>query len=420
MEMYCPKGRVGGNIEAPASKSYAQRAVAAALLCGGTSVLRKMELCDDTAAAMSVAEGLGAVVSSVANNEYTITGGIRDGRLVPRDRVLNIGESGLSARMFTPIASLCRVPVTIEGEGSIMKRPVGMMTGPLESLGVKISTAGGFLPVTVEGPLCGGRAEVDGALSSQFITGLLMALPMAENDTVLSVENAASRPYLDMTIDLLAKFGIEIINRQYREFHIRARQKYIPGTYDIEGDWSGASCLLVAGAIAGGITVGNLDPDSCQADVAILEALRRAGARVEVARGAVTVSGEDLTGFQFDATDCPDLFPALVALAAACEGTTILKGTSRLRHKESDRATALQQEFGKMGIRIGLPRSDIMTVEGGMIRSTVVSSHNDHRIAMAAGIAGLRSAEGITVEDAGAVKKSYPGFWDALFSIRLG
>ncbi|MCD8072487.1 MAG: 3-phosphoshikimate 1-carboxyvinyltransferase [Alistipes sp.] len=420
MELFCPKGRLGGKIKAPASKSYAQRGIAAALLSEGTSVVRNMELCNDTAAALDVAAGLGARITATGQNRYTVEGGSRAGRLVPRERVVSIGESGLSARMFTPIASLCTAPVTITGEGSILKRPLGMMTAPLESLGVRICSKEGFLPVTVEGPPCGGEAVVDGSMSSQFLTGLLMALPLAARDTVLTVENATSRPYLDMTLDILQKFGIEITNREHRRFEIPGGQKYRPRTYEVEGDWSGASCLLVAGAIAGCVTIGNIDAESCQADVAILDALRRAGARVEIGETSVTVCEGELTGFRFDATDCPDLFPALVTLAACCRGKTVLKGTSRLKHKESDRAAALKQEFGKMGIPIDITVNDTMTVEGGRIRSAAVSSHNDHRIAMAAAVAALRSEEGIAISGADAVNKSYPGFWQDLESLRIG
>lgn len=378
-----------------------------------------MELCDDIRAALDVASRLGAQVIISGHEQYTLTGGITGGRLESQDSIVNIGESGLSARMFTPIAALSHSPVTITGKGSILKRPVDMMAGPLRSLGAGFESNKGFIPVTVHGPLQGGRAEVDGSVSSQFLTGLLMALPLAGEDSSLTVPNAVSIPYIEMTIDLLDKFGIEIEHRHFEEFHIRGKQRYTPRKYTVEGDWSGASCLLVAGAIAGMVTVNSLDPDSKQADIAILDALRKAGADVAVAGTSVTVSENRLDGFEFNATDCPDLFPALVALAANCSGKTILKGTTRLTYKESNRALALQQEFGRMGIDIDLSQPDTMVVKGGPVRGTTVDSHNDHRIAMAAGVAALRSDNGIKVSGAEAVGKSYPGFWEALESLRI-
>lgn len=419
MEKYCPKGSIKGTIKAPTSKSYAQRAVGAALLAEGVTVLRNMELCSDTAAALDVAARLGAEVIKTGEEEYTITGGIRGGVLEPEQAVINIGESGLSARMFTPIASLAAVPVTVEGRGSILFRPVDMMTGPLEMLGVDAVSNGGYLPITVEGPIKGGEAVVDGSVSSQFITGLLMSLPLAREDTSLHVSRATSIPYIDMTIDLLARFGVTVSHNDYREFYVESGQSYTPHTYAVEGDWSGASCLLVAGAIAGEVTVTNLNPLSKQADVAIIEALARAGAQITTTDDTVTVSRRPLAGFRFDATQCPDLFPALVALAANCGGTTVLKGTSRLEHKESNRALTLQEEFGKLGIGIDLSVPDTMTVRGGGISGGTVDSHNDHRIAMALGVAALRSSGGLTVTDAGAVGKSYPMFWEDLASLTI-
>ncbi|MCD8102945.1 MAG: 3-phosphoshikimate 1-carboxyvinyltransferase [Alistipes sp.] len=417
MEKYCPKGTVRGAVKAPTSKSYAQRAVAAALLAEGVSVLRNMELCSDTAAALDVAARLGAGVEKTGAEEYTVTGGIRGGVLTPRETLVDIGESGLSARMFTPVASLCTVPVTVTGRGSILGRPVNMMTEPLASLGVEITSQGGYLPVTVCGPLGGGEAEVDGSVSSQFITGLLMALPLAGENTTLHVSRAISTPYIDMTVDLLAKFDVRVSHNDYREFYIEGGQRYSPRTYSVEGDWSGASCLLVAGAIAGEVTVENLNPLSMQADVAIVEALARAGAQITTTADTVTVTRRPLTGFRFDATNCPDLFPALVALAANCAGMSVLKGTSRLEHKESNRALTLREEFGKLGVDVDLSVLDTMTVKGCALTGGTVDSHNDHRIAMALGTAALTSQYGLTVRDAGAVDKSYPGFWNDLAAI---
>ena len=406
------KGRIAGSITAPASKSYAQRAVAAALLAGGETTLTHLDLCNDTRAALDVARRLGASVSHEGTT-YTIRGGLN-----PVLTKLNIGESGLATRLFTPIASLCHMPITINGEGSILRRPIEMMEEPLQALGVEVISNGGYLPISVKGPMRGGEIHVDGSLSSQFITGLLMALPLSPNDTVLHVENLKSRPYVDMTIDLAARFGVAIEHNNYEQFYIAGGQHYTPCTYNIEGDWSGASCLLVAGATAGSITIRNLNHISLQADLAIIEALARAGAEIITTNSSVTVHGGPLHAFEFDATDCPDLFPALAALAASCEGTSVLTGTQRLTYKESNRAETIAEVFGRLGIGVDLSEENTMRITGGPVSSAVVDSHNDHRIAMAAAVAALSSDDSVVIEGADAADKSYPNFWNDLDTLR--
>ena len=406
------KGRIAGSITAPASKSYAQRAVAAALLAGGETTLTHLDLCNDTRAALDVARRLGASVSHEGTT-YTIRGGLN-----PVSTKLNIGESGLATRLFTPIASLCHMPITINGEGSILRRPIEMMEEPLQALGVEVISNGGYLPISVKGPMRGGEIHVDGSLSSQFITGLLMALPLSPNDTVLHVENLKSRPYVDMTIDLAARFGVAIEHNNYEQFYIAGGQHYTPCTYNIEGDWSGASCLLVAGATAGSITIRNLNHISLQADLAIIEALARAGAEIITTNSSVTVHGGPLHAFEFDATDCPDLFPALAALAASCEGTSVLTGTQRLTYKESNRAETIAEVFGRLGIGVDLSEENTMRITGGPVSSAVVDRHNDHRIAMAAAVAALSSDDSVVIEGANAADKSYPNFWNDLDTLR--
>lgn len=399
----------------PSSKSYAQRAIAAALLSNGRTVLRGLEMCDDTQSALSVARMLGAGIETEdpVSQTYTIKGG-----LSPRTDTIDIGESGLATRMFTPIASLCTTPITITGRGSILRRPMDMMLDPLRGLGVKVKDNDGFLPITVQGPLLGGEVDVDGSVSSQFITGLLIASPLAKQDTVLHVSGLKSIPYVDMTIDLAEKFGVSIEHCDYEEFFIPAGQEYSCSEYDIEGDWSGASCLLVAGAVAGGITLENLNPLSMQADVAIIEALSRAGARITTTANSVTVERAELNAFDFDATHCPDLFPALVALAANCEGISSIKGTQRLLHKESNRAVTLVEEYGKLGTDIDIEsQAGMMLVTGGPLHGGRTHSHGDHRIAMSLAVAALTASSPVAISDAEAVAKSYPDFWDDLSKI---
>ena len=377
--------------------------------------LINLGLYDDTRAALQVAADLGAEVEAGTDGTtYTVRGGLR-----PHAQAIHIGESGLAARLFTPIAALCGERITITGRGSILRRPLAMMEKPLRTLGAKVTSEGGYLPIRIEGPLHGGAVSVDGSLSSQFITGLLMALPLAERDTTLTVHNLKSRPYIDMTLSLLGTFGIDVKHNEYRQFFIEGRQRYAPARYNVEGDWSGASCLLVAGATTGEVTVRNLNPVSLQADMAIVDALTRAGAQITTTTDSVTVRRSPLHAFEFDATHCPDLFPALAALAAAADGVSTIRGTSRLLHKESNRAEAIREEYAKVGIEVDISEEDVMRIRGGKIRPARVSSHDDHRMAMSMAVSALRCDGQITIENAECVAKSYPGFFEDLEKIRV-
>lgn len=413
MDKSVPRGCVAGKITPPCSKSYAQRALAAALLAEGESTLRNIEFCKDTQSALGCIESLGAEVRRADEHTLCVKGG-----LSPRGETLYVGESGLATRLFTPIASLCDRPITIAGEGTLLHRPMDMMIAPLRRLGVDVRDGGGRLPIEVCGPMRGGEIDVDGSVSSQFITGLLLALPLAAEETTLHVEHAVSRPYLDMTIDTAQHFGVRILHNDYSEFFIEGGQRYEPADFAIEGDWSAAAIMLVAGAVAGEVTLDNLSLLSKQADVAICDALVRAGASVVSDERSITVAHRPLSAFELDATDCPDLFPALVALAAAAEGESTIVGTSRLEHKESNRAEALRSEYAKLGIDIDLG-DNVMRVRGGEIRSDVATeSYHDHRMAMSLAVSALRCDGSITVRDAECVAKSYPGFFEALDSLR--
>lgn len=414
MDKSVSAGSVKGIIAPPSSKSYAQRAIALALLAQGKSILRNIEFCKDTRSALACIEALGAKVEVLDHNTIAIEGGLR-----PQTNTLQVGESGLATRLFTPIASLWHEAVTIQGEGTLLHRPMIMMIEPLRALGVEVRDGGGYLPIEVKGPIHGGEIEVDGSISSQFITGLLLSLPLAEDDTTLHVTSPVSTPYIDMTIDTARLYGIEIMQKEgdYTEFFIEGGQKYTPADISIEGDWSGASSMLVAGAIAGEVTVKNISTLSKQADTAIIRALERAGAGIIIEQDSITVSKRPLKAFSFDATNAPDLFPALAALAAAAEGVSTIIGTSRLRHKESDRAETLRQEYEKLGIEIDISEENVMKIRGGKIKPAAVFSHGDHRIAMSLAVSALRCEGEVIIEQAESVEKSYPTFFEDLESI---
>lgn len=407
MERYLEPSAIKGSINAPSSKSMTQRAIAAALLADGLSVIHNPSYCDDSLAAMSIAVGLGARVDPHVN-EMNITGSA-----ILKETRLNCGESGLAIRMFSPIAALYPSEITLVGANSLKKRPMNMIEEALVQLGVKCKSTDGFLPLTIKGPLKGGKIEIDGSVSSQLLTGLLMALPLASGDSEIKVNNLKSKPYIDMTLQILKSFGVSIENDSYSTFRIRGKQKFLPQEYTVEGDWSGGAFLLVAGAINGDLTIQGLRSDSKQSDMSVLKALDLAGARVITENSHIKISRTDLKPFEFDATQSPDLFPPLVALASYCNGTSIIKGVSRLIYKESNRAISLKDEFGKMNINIEI-KEDQMYVTGGKPQGARVESHDDHRIAMAVAIASLGATGKVYIRDSQCVGKSYPGFFDDL------
>jgi 3-phosphoshikimate 1-carboxyvinyltransferase len=316
--------------------------------------------------------------------------------------------------MFAPIIALSEQTIKVKGEGSLLKRPMDFFDEIFPLLGIRVVSNGGKLPLEIQGPLKPAEIEIDGSLSSQFLTGLLFAYAAAGAGSLgvpIRVRDLKSKPYIDLTLSVMKHFGWEVSHENYEVFRFPAERRAGQREYTVEGDWSGGAFLLVAGAIAGPITVRGLDEWSTQADKAILQALCDCGASVEIRETEMMIGPAALKAFSFDATDCPDLFPPLVALAAACEGVTTIRGVSRLAHKESNRGLTLQEEFGKMGVTIELD-GDLMRVKGGgAIRGARVHSRHDHRIAMACAVGALKADGPVTIEDAEAIDKSYPDFY---------
>jgi 3-phosphoshikimate 1-carboxyvinyltransferase len=411
---------VKGMVTAPASKSMMQRAVAACFLAdlfesvranmrdGGRSrrqcrILNSSD-CDDLHAAVEI-------VRAIENGE----------------KIIDCGESGLSFRMFAPIAALFDKEFIFTGHGSLSKRPVDMVEKALKKLGAGCRSNKGFLPVDIKGPIKAGKIKVDGSVTSQLLTGLLMALPCCDGDSEITVTNLKSRPYVEMTLKLLGDFGIKIQNVKFKTFKIKGGQRYKPVTYRVEGDWSGAAFLLVAGAVGGSVRVNNLNyKKSLQADKAIINALKLCGAKIKIGPDHVEVckkngnsvkkSSCQLKGFKFNAEDCPDLFPPLAALAVHCKGKTVITGVNRLKHKESDRGKVLRDELTKMGALIKI-KGNKMEITGSQLKGGIVDSHNDHRIAMACAVAGIGSKSCVQINGAESVSKSYPDFFEDLGSI---
>ena len=419
MKVIIQPSKLSGTLTAPASKSSMQRACAAALVRKGESIIHNPGISNDDQAALSIIKNLGATIEY--SNETLI---IKSRGIQPISNEINCGESGLSIRMFTPIAALSKTTITINGTGSLLSRPMNFFDEILPKLSVDIHSNNGKLPLQITGPLYPKNIIVDCSLSSQFLTGLLMSFAAYElsNDVTISVQDLKSKPYIDLTLAVMQSFGLNVpINNNYESFtfhHTKSNQtKQLSVNYTVEGDWSGGAFLLVAGAIAGNITVKGLDVFSTQADKAILQALMDCGCQISIQSEAIEIGPSKLKPFHFDATDCPDLFPPLVALAAYCDGTSAIEGVNRLAHKESNRGLTLQQEFGKMGIEIVL-QDDLMLVKGGVgVMGANIHSHHDHRIAMSCAIAALSASGETTIDNAEAISKSYPNFYEHLQKI---
>ena len=405
---------VSGRLKAPASKSHLQRLVLAASLCSGESRLADPGHSEDGQSCLGVIRTLGAHIQHQEGGSLLIRGGGE-----PRGRILDCGESGFCLRSTAAVAALGGA-FTLVGQGSLATRPMDMVLEPLRQLGVVCSTRHGFPPITIQGPIRGGRATVDGRQSSQFLSGLLLALPRAEGDSELIVDGLRSTPYVRMTLDVLKAFGAQVeVDDALSHFQVRGGQTYQPVDLGVEGDWSGAAFLLVAGVVAGDVRVDGLSAQSSQADRAVLEALAAAGADVTWEGTSLRARESDLRGFDFDATDCPDLFPPLAALACHAHGQSRIRGVGRLSQKESDRGAALVSELSALGGKLQVC-GDVLEITGGPLTGGEIDPHNDHRMAMAGAVAALKSRDGVKMEGEGCVAKSYPEFFEALSFLQGG
>ncbi len=430
---------IRGAIKAPPSKSMMVRAVFAAMLSKGASVIANPSYCDDAMAAIEIARNFGCEIHQSPGKLEIISGQIE----LPKE--INCNESALCLNLISMISSIISSiisstisslldkssfdkssfdkssydkSVRISGEKTLLGRGFAHIAELINSLGGLCSTNNGRLPFDISGTINGGRIELGDSNSSQHISGLLFALPLAKIDSKIIVENVKSRRYIDLTLEVLGKFGIDIDASRHNEFNIRGGQCYQPCRLEIDGDWSGAAFMLVAGGIGGRIEVSGLDVNSNQPDRAVLEALELAGANISLINNSVIIEKNELNAFEFDASDCPDLFPPLAVLAIHCNGTSKISGIGRLANKESDRAAVLVSEFNAIGVDISI-KNDVMIINGGRIGGGGFDSHGDHRIAMAGAIAGLNARAPVVIESPECVAKSYPEFFADLGSISV-
>ena len=460
----------------PSSKSFAQRAVIAAALADGTSILEGYSPCGDTDAAIGVARSLGATVT-VEGSTLTITGaggndagaggnvaGAGSNDAGARGNVADnasffTGESGLLTRLMIPLsAALYRHPVTIEGTGTLIGRPLkgaagilapfGTVLKPLEAQGKNPdgTIPDPKVPLTVNGPLLAGKADISGKDGSQLVSGLLMALPLLDEDTVIHVHDPRSIPYMFITMDVLRRFGIKIASEMEGDedfmetqdwslctgitFKIKGRQKYSPASFQIEGDWSAAANFLVAGALFGRVRLSSLDTTSLQADISIMDILMDAGASIsqlnaeggeEDHKGIITVQRAPLRAFESDLNNCPDLFPIVSVLAAYCHGKNRLKGFKRLEGKESNRGEAILDMLTRMGVEAWAEDDELIVVgeslecrflSGNLLKGGQYTTSHDHRMAMALSVASLATDTPVEMDDTDCLAKSFPSFAD--------
>jgi len=400
-----------GNLVANYSKSYLQRAIVLAAISEGESILSGFDSSKDVNAAMTLIQELGAKIR-IEKDTLFITGIAASDRLEKIS--LHVGESGLLLRMIAPISSLLSLNTIITGQGTLLERDMSSLNNNLVKNGLTIVLENNTLPISIRGDLSKNIWQIDARDGSQLLSGLLMSLPLLDKNHKIEVSNLVSIPYIDLTLDLMEKFGVSIENENYNSFCYKIPSNYRAAKIEVEGDWSGAANHLVGAAISGEITIDGLQVNSKQADKAIMTALMDFGAIVEWHGTSLLVKQNEMLPFFFDASNSPDLFPPLAVLACAAIGTTELKGLHRLTNKESNRIFSCVAMLEALGVSYRIQDDSLLINGTGSVKGGTIATYNDHRIAMAGAIAAGISQQEITIENWTCVEKSYPDFFKDL------
>ena len=417
MKIKIKPGNLKGTIEIPPSKSYSHRAVIAAALAenGKKSKIDNLKFSVDITTTTDIMENWGAEIERFESALEIIGNG---GKVAPRDKYVQCNESGSTIRFLIPVGITSEKELVFDGKGKLVDRPLDSYYKIFKEQGLKYETIGGKLPLTVNGKLKSGNYEIDGNISSQFITGLLYALPLLEGDSKLIInKNLESKGYVDLTLEILKLAGIEIVNNDYKSFDIRGNQTYKPFNYTVEGDYSQVAFWIVAGIISANrdneVKCLHVNKNSLQGDREIIEIVTRMGANLEIFDDYVIVKPSKTKGTVIDISQCPDIGPVLTVLAALSEGETRIINGKRLRIKESDRITSIKTELNKLGGNVS-EEGDSLIIQGveEFRGGVTVNAWNDHRIAMSLAVASTRCEEEIILEEAESVRKSYPHFWD--------
>jgi 3-phosphoshikimate 1-carboxyvinyltransferase len=409
-----PLRHCDGAVSVPGSKSYTHRALIVSSLADGESVLFNALLCEDTGRTVEALAKFGVEVSWESDHVRVLGKG---GMFKATDEKIDVGNSGTSMRFLTALAALRTGITLLDGSERMRKRPIGELLNGLGELGVRAYSQEGddCPPVIVQSRgLQGGTAKVKGEESSQFLSGLLIVAPYAQKDVNIEVAGSlASKPYVDITREVMSSFGVEIRSQGYQSFFIKAGRQYLPQKYRIEGDASNASYFFSAAAVCRGrVRVRNLNPATIQGDIGFLEILERMGCRVTRGSDWIEVLGGGLDSVEIDMNEMPDLVPTLAVTAAFARGKTVIQNIGHLRLKESDRIHAVAAELSKMGIQVR-EGEDGLEILGGKPRGAEIETYHDHRMAMSFAIAGL-AVPGVKIKEERCVDKSFPGFWDEL------
>lgn len=420
MRLKITPSSVSGKLLAPPSKSYAHRAVILASLAEGVSIIENPLLSDDTRYTIEACRALGAEIAVESDSLKIIgTGGSIK---VADKRKIFAGNSGSTIRMIAPIAALAQTKVILDGDSRLRQRPVGELLSALVSLGINARSLNnnGCPPIEIDGgEFKANQVSLSGETSSQPVSALLMAAPYTKEGLSIKIDGGLrSRPYIDITLDIMRAFGVEAVNRDYKEFLVEGGQHYKARRYRIEGDYSSAACFLAAGAIGGGpVSVTSLKNDSVQGDRHLLTILAEMGASVEYQKEQVKVHRTGgLKGVNIDLGDYPDLVPTLAVVAACASGKTKITNIAHLRFKESDRINDTAAELVKMGIKTEVG-GDTMVIYGGKPQGAEIDAHRDHRLAMSLAVAALFADGSSIINGAEAVTKSYPRFFADLLKL---
>lgn len=412
MKVCLTPATLSGSIPAISSKSDAHRLLIAAALSDRETEIVCNVLSEDIRATARCLAALGAKVA-FSENRMRVHPIPRTENAEEAPVTLNCGESGSTLRFLLPVVSALSKNGVFTGGGRLPQRPITELREAMEAHGVHFSEKGAF-PIHTSGALKAGEYTLRGDVSSQYVTGLLFALPLLSDDSTLRLlPPVESAPYIEMTLSTLTRFGITV-RREGHTYFIKGNQTYrSPGVVPVEGDWSNAAFFLTAGALGAPVTVTGLNPDSPQGDKAILDILRRMGAAVETAGESVTVSPGALHGIAQDMADIPDLAPIFsVAAAAARTGETAIQNAARLRLKESDRLAAIHRMLGSLGVSCTETTDGLLIPGGQSISGGETSGFGDHRMVMAAAIASVLAETPVTIDGAEAVEKSYPHFFE--------
>jgi len=398
-------------VSIPGSKSFTHRYLIMAALAEGRSQLLNGLWCDDTRYTAAALERLGATIEYTQEAVEVIGTG---GRLSCPSGPIFLDNAGTSMRLLTAVACLAHGSCVLTGNDRMHKRPIGELLEGLRPLGgmAECLEQKGYPPVRTQGSgLKGGRTVVDARRSSQFVSAILLASPYAAQPVEVAVQGLVSRPYVDVTLQGMSRFGAEAGWQDDETLRVEAPGNYEPGNYRVEGDCSSASYFWASAAVTGGrIVTSNIDRDSRQGDLALLKLLSRMGCQVQWGANGVTVVGGSLRGIEADMGDMPDMVPTLAVAAAFAEGTSIINNVGHLRIKESDRLRAIADGLGRLGIQVE-EREDSLVIEGGKPQGAWIDPHDDHRIAMSFAVAGLVS-EGVQIANESCVNKSFPQFWE--------